>query len=81
MNKIKHVFPKLIALSVFSLSSMTTMAFNEADSNKSLQVPKAVSSSSVSVDKKILMKKLAKLDYFNANFTQKIFSEKGERNR
>jgi len=83
MKTTNKLFPKLLAVSVLSLSSMMTMAHNEADSQLALSTditlsPVNTSSVSMSEDKKVLMAKLAKLNFFSAKFTQKIFSESGQ---
>jgi outer membrane lipoprotein carrier protein len=92
INKISQFFPKLLAISVLGLSSLSlmtaAMAFNEtdgklppsADKKRSTTTHTAVIKATAvkATDKHVLMTKLAKLNFFKANFTQQIFSESGE---
>jgi len=83
MKTTNKLFPKLLAVSVLSLSSMMAMAHNDGDSQLAISTnitPSQMNTNSVSIseDKKVLMAKLAKLNFFSAKFTQKIFSESGQ---
>jgi len=78
MNKINKIFPKLLVVSVLSLSSIGTFAQKKTDNTLPPSADKIVSPVSVLSDKKNLMAKLTTLVFFKANFIQKIFSESGE---
>gem|GEM_PF-15159 len=80
----KNILTKLITLgtlSAVSISSMTTLALNHNDNSTEVSTvikDTKASSATLNADKQQLMAKLAKLDFFSANFIQKIFSDNGE---
>ena len=77
MNKVNNVFTKLLAVSLLSLSSVGVLAESKTDNKLLTSADKVLSPINMSEDKKVLMEKLGKLNFFKANFTQKIFSESG----